>query len=122
MKYSDLLPLNQLWLQYMREMLGVESFASIPQNPSSSNWENVNLQLMKADFHGAKISIDKSRCPSLVGVTGIVIQDTKNTFRVCGMDNIIRSKRYANVHLLIFSLHKHFVSINICCFYHYIDF
>jgi len=76
----------------MREVLGVESFASIPQNPSSSNWENVNLQLMKADFHGAKISIDKSRCPSLVGVTGIVIQDTKNTFRVCGMDNIIRSE------------------------------
>jgi len=76
----------------MRETLGIESFAGIPQNPSSSNWENVNLQLMKADFHGAKISIDKSRCPSLVGVTGIVIQDTKNTFRVCGMDNIIRSK------------------------------
>lgn len=90
-KYSDLLPLNQLWLQYMREMLSVESFASIPENPSSPNWENVNLQLMKADFHGAKISIDRSKCPSLVGVAGIVIQDTKNTFRVCGTDNVIRT-------------------------------
>lgn len=90
-KYSDLLPLNQLWLQYMREMLGVESFARIPENPSSPNWENVNLQLMKADFHGARISIDGSKCPSLVGVTGIVIQDTKNTFRVCGTDNVIRT-------------------------------
>ncbi|XP_071554773.1 ribonuclease P protein subunit p29 [Temnothorax nylanderi] len=90
-KYSDLLPLNQLWLQYMREALGVESFTSIPKNPSSPNWENVNLQLMKADFHGARISIDRSRCPSLVGVTGIVIQDTRNTFRVCGTDNVIRT-------------------------------
>lgn len=72
-------------------MLGVESFVDISENPR--NWENVNLQLMKADFHGAKISIDRSKCPSLVGVTGIVIQDTKNTFRVCGMDNIIRSKQ-----------------------------
>ncbi|XP_012055126.1 PREDICTED: ribonuclease P protein subunit p29 [Atta cephalotes] len=89
MKYSDVLPLNQLWLQYMREMLCVESFADISENPR--NWENVNLQLIKADFHGAKISIDRSKCPSLVGVTGIVIQDTKNTFRVCGMDNIIRT-------------------------------
>ncbi|KYN08244.1 Ribonuclease P protein subunit p29, partial [Cyphomyrmex costatus] len=89
MKYSDVLPLNELWLQYMQEMLGVESFADISENPR--NWENINLQLIKADFHGAKISIDRSKCPSLVGVTGIVIQDTKNTFRVCGMDNIIRT-------------------------------
>ena len=72
-------------------MLCVESFADISENPR--NWENVNLQLIKADFHGAKISIDRSKCPSLVGVTGIVIQDTKNTFRICGMDNIIRSKQ-----------------------------
>ncbi|XP_011881591.1 PREDICTED: ribonuclease P protein subunit p29 [Vollenhovia emeryi] len=91
MKYSDLLPLNQLWLQYMREALGVESFASIPMSPSSPNWESVNLQLIKADFHGARISIDKSRCPSLVGVAGIVIQDTKNTFRICGIDNVVRT-------------------------------
>ncbi|KYN22193.1 Ribonuclease P protein subunit p29 [Trachymyrmex cornetzi] len=89
MKYFDVLPLNQLWLQYMREMLGVESFADISENPR--NWENINLQLIKADFHGAKISIDRSKCPSLIGVMGIVIQDTKNTFRVCGMDNIIRT-------------------------------
>ncbi|XP_012527218.1 ribonuclease P protein subunit p29 [Monomorium pharaonis] len=91
MKYSDLLPLNHLWLQYMREMLGIESFTSIPKNPGSPNWESLNLQLIKADFHGAKISIDGSRCPSLVGVMGIVIQDTQNTFRICGMDNVIRT-------------------------------
>lgn len=91
MKYSDLLPLNQLWLQYMRGALGVESFADMPKNPNSSNWESINLQLMKADFHGAKISINRSKCPSLAGVTGIVIQDTKNTFRVCGTDNVIRT-------------------------------
>lgn len=76
----------------MQKMLGVESFTSIPENSNNPNWENVNQQLIKADFHGAKISIDKSKCPTLVGLTGIVIQDTKNTFRICGMDNVIRSK------------------------------
>ncbi|KAL6255681.1 hypothetical protein P5V15_012927 [Pogonomyrmex californicus] len=91
MKYSDLLPLNQLWLQYMQQMLGVESFMNIPKNSNDPYWENINLQLMKADFHGARISINQSRCPSLIGVRGIVIQDTKNTFRVCGTDNIIRT-------------------------------
>lgn len=91
-KYSDLLPLNQLWLKYMREMLGIVSFTDIPKNPNKTNWENINQQLIKADFHGAKISIDKSKCPSLIGLTGIIIQDTKSTFRICGTDNIIRSK------------------------------
>ncbi|XP_029177178.1 ribonuclease P protein subunit p29-like [Nylanderia fulva] len=90
-KYSDLLPLNQLWLNYMRTLLGVESFTSIPENSNNPNWENVSQQLIKADLHGAKISIDKSKCPTLVGVTGIVIQDTKNTFRICGLDNVIRT-------------------------------
>lgn len=91
-KYSDVLPLNQLWLKYMREMLGNKPFTTIPDNPTSPNWENVNQQLIKADFHGAKISISRSRCPTLVGLTGIVIQDTKNSFKICGTDNVIRSK------------------------------
>lgn len=90
-KYSDVLPLNQLWLQYMQEMLGDQSFTSIPKDHTDSNWINVNQQLIKADYHGAKISISASRCPSLVGLAGIVIQDTKNCFRICGTDNVIRS-------------------------------
>ncbi|XP_043260929.1 ribonuclease P protein subunit p29 isoform X2 [Colletes gigas] len=64
MKYNDLLPLNQLWLNYMQQML---------------------------DFHGAEISVVGSKCPSLIGLHGIVIQDSKNTFRICGKDNIIRT-------------------------------
>ncbi|KAG7203835.1 hypothetical protein KM043_013846 [Ampulex compressa] len=51
----------------------------------------MNQQLMKADFHGAKILVVKSKCPSLVGLGGIVIQDTKNAFRICCTDNIIRT-------------------------------
>lgn len=76
----------------MREMLGVESFTDIPENSVNPNWENINQRLIKADFHGAKISVRRSRCPTLVGLAGIVIQDTKNSFRICGTDNIVRSK------------------------------
>lgn len=91
-KYSDVLPLNQLWLKYMKEMLGNKSFTSIPDNPTNPNWENINQQLIKADFHGAKILINRSKCPTLAGLIGIVIQDTKNSFKICGTDNVIRSK------------------------------
>ncbi|XP_014483380.1 PREDICTED: ribonuclease P protein subunit p29 [Dinoponera quadriceps] len=101
MKYSDVLPLNQLWLKYMKEMLGNKPFTSIPKNSTDPNWENINQQLVKADFHGAKISIIRSRCPSLTGLKGIVIQDTKNTFRICGTDNVIRTipKDIVTIHI-----------------------
>ncbi|XP_011331851.2 ribonuclease P protein subunit p29 [Ooceraea biroi] len=91
LKYSEVYPLNQLWLDYMRDLLGVTSFAGIPKSPEDSNWESVNQQLMRADFHGANITIHKSRCASLVGLTGIIIQDTKRTFKICGTDDSIRT-------------------------------
>ncbi|XP_076636604.1 ribonuclease P/MRP subunit POP4 isoform X1 [Colletes latitarsis] len=91
MKYNDLLPLNQLWLNYMEQMLGYKFFNNVPKDPTDSNWETINQQLIKADFHGAEISVVGSKCPSLIGLHGIVIQDSKNTFRICGKDNIIRT-------------------------------
>ncbi|CAL7948873.1 unnamed protein product [Xylocopa violacea] len=91
MKYTDLLPLNQLWLNYMQQVFGTKYFTNIPRDPTDPNWESMNQQLVKADFHGAKISVIGSKCPGLIGLSGIVIQDTKNTFKICGKDNIIRT-------------------------------
>lgn len=72
--------------------MGDKFSSNATHNPIDSNWENINQQLIKADFHGAKISVVKSKCPSLVGINGIVVQDTKNTFKVCSTDNVIRSE------------------------------
>jgi len=91
LKYNEVYPLNRLWLSYIKNLLGITSFSNIPKSPDDPNWENINQQLMKADFHGANITIYKSRCASLVGLTGIVVQDTKKTFKICGTDNYIRS-------------------------------
>ncbi|XP_060821756.1 ribonuclease P protein subunit p29 [Bombus pascuorum] len=102
MKYTALLPLNQLWLNYMEQVLGSKFFNNIPKDSTDPNWENVNQQLIKADFHGAEISIVGSKCPSLIGLSGIVIQDTKNIFRICGRDNIMRTIPKDNVIINIY--------------------
>lgn len=96
--FTDLLPLNAIWVDYMRNLLGVESFSKLPNSPLESNWEVVSQKIMKADYHGAKISVIRSKCPSLVGVSGIILQDTKNTFRLIGEDDVIRSmyNKYIN--------------------------
>ncbi|XP_017890875.1 ribonuclease P protein subunit p29 [Ceratina calcarata] len=92
MKYVDLLPLNQLWLNYMRQVLGTKDFnQNVPRDSTDPHWENFNQQLMKADFHGAKILVVGSKCPSLIGLSGIVVQDTKSTFKICRKDNTIKT-------------------------------
>lgn len=48
--------------------------------------------ILKVDFHGAKISVVRSKNPSLVGAKGIVILDTKGTFKIVSKDDKIRSK------------------------------
>ncbi|XP_066602763.1 ribonuclease P protein subunit p29 isoform X1 [Prorops nasuta] len=89
LKYSDLLPLNKLWIEYMEQMFGNKVFLDFPKEPTHPSWDNLNQQLMKADFHGALITIVKSRCPSLTGKSGIVVQDTKNTFRICNANDTV---------------------------------
>lgn len=48
--------------------------------------------VVKADLHGACIKVTASKCPSLVGQTGIVAMETKNSFKIVGRDNRTRSE------------------------------
>lgn len=89
-KYNDLLPLHNLWIQYIREFLSLTSDTKVPQI-FDVNYENFSKLLNKIDFHGAQLTVIRSKCPSLVGVNGIVAMDTKNTFKICGKDNKLRS-------------------------------
>lgn len=90
--YEELLPLNEMWLEYIRQNLGVQSFSKLPNSPVDQNWESVNQRLMKADYHGAIISVVQSKEPNIVGLRGIVLQETKNCFRIVTPKNILRSK------------------------------
>ena len=76
----------------MHHMLGLDDFNQLPVNSTSLSWESISQRLMKADYHGAKVTVVRSKCPSLVGIEGIIVQDTKCTFRILSEDNLIRSK------------------------------
>ncbi|KAG8038475.1 hypothetical protein G9C98_006171 [Cotesia typhae] len=90
LKYKELLPLNILWLEYFSQTLGVENFNGLP-NPGDNDWDSISQKIMKSDFHGAKVKVVKSKCPSLIDIQGIIVQDTKNTFRIIGEDDTIRT-------------------------------
>jgi ribonuclease P protein subunit POP4 len=70
-KYSIYQPLHKLWIGYIQEVLGENCM------PVDSG---TVAKLVSADFHGAELQVVRSRCVSRVGVTGIVVRDSKFVF------------------------------------------
>ncbi|XP_070809035.1 ribonuclease P protein subunit p29 [Pituophis catenifer annectens] len=73
-RYEIFIPLHELWKQYIRELCNGLKPDAQPQM--------IQSKLLKADFHGALMTVTKSRCPSYVGITGIVAQETKYVFKI----------------------------------------
>ncbi|XP_066205285.1 ribonuclease P protein subunit p29 [Saccopteryx leptura] len=73
-RYDLFVPLHELWKQYIRDLCSGLKPDTQPQL--------IQGKLLKADLHGAIISVTKSKCPSYVGVTGILLQETKHVFKV----------------------------------------
>lgn len=73
-RYKLFLPLHELWKQYIRDLCNGLKPDTQPQM--------IQAKLLKADLHGAIISVSKSKCPSYVGVTGILLQETKHVFKI----------------------------------------
>ncbi|KAJ6259349.1 hypothetical protein Dda_6249 [Drechslerella dactyloides] len=73
-KYAIYEPLNRLWLGYIQEILR----GTLGANGSAG--QATAAKLCAADFHGCEVEVVRNRCPSRVGIKGIVIKDTKMTF------------------------------------------
>lgn len=75
-KYAIYEPLHRMWCGYIREILGItEGRTYIDANGAGPF-------LVSADYHGALVEVVRSRCVSRVGLTGIVVKDTKFTFEI----------------------------------------
>ncbi|KAJ1735969.1 RNase P/RNase MRP complex subunit [Coemansia sp. Benny D160-2] len=84
-RYELFLPLHRLWSQYISSLIGDRPIASAVKDRKQS--QNVLSRLIKADMHGAMISVDRAKCPNYVGIKGIVAQETKNVFRIIAEDD-----------------------------------
>ncbi|KAM3876876.1 ribonuclease P protein subunit p29 [Diretmus argenteus] len=73
-RYELFLPLHDLWRQYIIDVCHGLKPSSSPQF--------VQQKLLKADFHGAIITVVRSKCPSYVGTTGILVQEFKHVFKI----------------------------------------
>ncbi|KAI9431123.1 RNase P/MRP p29 subunit [Lactarius indigo] len=86
-RWELFVPLHRLWLGYMSELLGL---AAPPPTPTlqvdhplaMSQAAGMHAKLLKADFHGSIVTVRRSKNAALVGASGIVVQETENTFKV----------------------------------------
>ena len=86
-KYAIYVPLHRMWVQYMWEVLGIEE----GKNPFVTA-QGAGSKLASADYHGAELTVVRSRCVGMVGLKGIVVKDTKFTFQIIIAKNQLRSE------------------------------
>uniref|UniRef100_UPI00398EB2FC ribonuclease P protein subunit p29 isoform X2 n=1 Tax=Pristiophorus japonicus TaxID=55135 RepID=UPI00398EB2FC len=82
-RYKLFLPLHQLWKQYIRDLCN-------GLKPDTQT-QMIQTKLLKADFHGAIVTVVKSKCPSYVGVTGIILQEMKHIFKIITVENKLKA-------------------------------
>ena len=58
------------------------------------NMVEFERKILKADLHGCIIKVTRSKCVSLVGREGIVLQETKNAFLVITSANELKSEKF----------------------------
>ncbi|OBZ75741.1 Ribonuclease P protein subunit p29 [Grifola frondosa] len=85
-KFNLFLPLHFLWMGYMSELLALSSAPPNSHNDPAAqvmpSAAGMHAKLIKADFHGSIMTVRKSNNPCLVGLSGIVIHETENAFKV----------------------------------------
>lgn len=82
-------PLHALWVGYMWEILGMSE-----GRKSHVTAQDAGAKLVSADYHGAEISVVRSRCVGMVGLKGIVVRDTKFTFQIVTKKDQLKSGNF----------------------------
>jgi len=66
----------------MSELLGLPPPSSVSVAEAMPSASSMHPKLVKADFHGSLLTVRQSKNPCLVGLSGIVIHETENAFKV----------------------------------------
>ena len=78
--YNDLLSMNQLWQDYIKDLMN-----------NSNNEENILSKMLKADFHGAILTVMNSTNKNNIGINGIVLFESRRTFNLLNKKNEIKT-------------------------------
>ncbi|CAP20594.1 Protein CBG23842 [Caenorhabditis briggsae] len=75
-KFADIVPMNSDWQKYFRERLS-NHFAS----------SKIEKTILKADYHGALLTVWMAENSTQIGISGIVVLETRHTFQMVTQDD-----------------------------------
>ncbi|KAK6203271.1 uncharacterized protein RJT21DRAFT_113183 [Scheffersomyces amazonensis] len=79
-QYDEFIGLNNLWQNYMQELLFVNKNKTIESIPSLTT---ILPKLSTADFNGCLLTVIQSKNTNFVGLRGIVVWDAQHSFLIC---------------------------------------
>nr|XP_026693315.1 ribonuclease P protein subunit p29-like [Ciona intestinalis] len=82
--YAEYEPLRKMWSEYIREVLYVGGKKQVDMKMAQEVF-------LKADLHGAVISVVLSNCKHLEKTKGTIITESKNMFQIVTLKNTIRN-------------------------------
>ncbi|KAK7114249.1 ribonuclease P protein subunit p29-like [Littorina saxatilis] len=103
--YSQQLPLHQAWKQYMEEVIPSSSVSSPGAVQAACQ------KVVKAELQGGMLTVQRSKCPSYVGVCGIVMQETRHTFTFITSSDKVKCVPKENS-IFALELHGHIFTIH----------
>ncbi|XP_060533141.1 uncharacterized protein LOC132706075 [Cylas formicarius] len=77
--YKSLGIIRNMWKDYMRQNLDFIKKAPSPVDP---DWNSFSLVVAKSELIGAEIKVIRSKVPSLIGMSGTVVLETKLSFQI----------------------------------------
>lgn len=77
-KYESFMPMHEMWKEYVMQLL------------KNAGKNQVAQCLLGADLHGAILRVVECKVDSLIGVVGIMIRETAETFGIITQDNKFR--------------------------------
>jgi len=83
--------LNRMWNEYIQQVLNLDSTSSSSSASSSSSSLSSEQRFLKSDWHGSSILCIRSRCPSFVHLSGLLLQETSELMRILTVRNEVKS-------------------------------
>jgi ribonuclease P protein subunit POP4 len=93
--YNKYLKINEVWCNYAAACLLTCLPKTMPTRDESEmgsilSEESALNCLKQIDYHGALLTVTRSNCRTLVGLSGVVLQDRRNVFFILNKNNEVK--------------------------------
>ncbi|CAG9767754.1 unnamed protein product [Ceutorhynchus assimilis] len=85
--YNSLEAIRNMWKEYMRENLDLINKAP---TCTDQEWNSFSVIVAKSEMIGSDIKVIKSKVPSLIGMSGTVVLETKMSFQIVTPQNKLK--------------------------------